>query len=164
MSNSRPSSTPAGTVLEIPLGGKLREFVPPFAYAIVTHQIEGWGQVVRVFDWISEAPIQDPTPLAGKEEFYGVYINIESALRQGLVRKVGCMDLPNGFERLPLIRCRDMSAQGDRWMVRQGDEVVLRDQILTPALKRLGHRGWYPLGYLVTEMRERLGLEPRPPD
>lgn len=163
MSKSRTSSTPVGTVLEIPLGGKLGEFVPPFAYAIVTHQIEGWGQAVRLFDWISEAPIPDPAPLKDKEEFYGVHINIESALRQGLVRTVGCMDLPNGFERLPLVRFRDTSAGSDRWMVRQGDAVVLEGQILTPALERLGHRGWYPLGYLVTEMRERLGLESQPP-
>lgn len=164
MSKSRTSSTPVGTVLEIPLGGKLGEFVPPFAYAIVTHQIEDEGQVVRIFDWVSEAPIQDPSPLEGKGEFFGKYIHIESALQQGLVRRVGCIDLPRGFEQLPLIRFTYSSSRNDRWIVTRGDTVVLKDQTLTPELERLGTIGWASLGLLVSDLRIRFGLDPRRPN
>lgn len=159
MTKARASSTPVGTVLEIPLGGELGEFVPPFAYAIVTHQIEGWGQVVRIFELLSQVPLSDTSALEQAGEFFGAYIHIESALQQRLVRRVGNMELPSGFEQLPLIRYTWSHSRNDRWIVTQGDTVVRRDQTLTPELARLGTRGWSPLRALVADIRFRFGLD-----
>jgi hypothetical protein len=123
------------------------------------------GQAIHVFQFRSESELVHPSGLAECPELFGVYICIDSALKQKLVRKIGAMDVPPALMHLPIVRDPGFTGgHGSQttWQVRQGDRVLRDFGPLTPEMRAIPTLGWWSMALLVPFIIDRLrdvGLE-----
>ncbi len=138
MKGTRPQ---IGDVYEVPTPSGL-------GYIQYTHDQELLGQLVRVLQGLYSDPPSDLRQLVSRKEAYFIFYVLKFALKQGAIRFVVNLPVPEGSREYPTMRWPQGSSRdgrvrtwviGDAWL-QEGPDVVdplPRVTELTPAQRKL---------------------------